>query len=342
MARLSIIIIGIWLNNIVQKVIVKNTFYGTIDQDTSDMKKYNIITICGPTASGKTRLAVQLSLLFNGEIISGDSRQVYRGMDIGTGKDLSDYSTPDGNIKHHLIDIADPHEEYNLFRYLQDFQTAYNKIISEDKIPFLTGGSGLYIEAALKGYNLPQVPVNPELREKLELLEKDELLEILKNESHDIFLKTDTSSTKRIIRGIEIAQSLNRVNLSSRPGQIEMKPLIICITPPRDELKKRITARLYERLDQDMTGETEKLIASGVSHERLIQLGLEYKYCALYIKGEITFDDMKEKLNTSINRFAKRQMTWFRGMERRGFKVHWIKGPDLKKARRIIEDEFSS
>jgi len=305
------------------------------------MKRYNIITICGPTAGGKTKLAVQLALDFNGEIISGDSRQVYQGMDIGTGKDLHDYSTAEGDVKHHLIDIVAPCEEYNLYRYLNDFRPAFETIISKGKVPFLAGGSGLYIEAALKEYNLPEIPVNQDLRGKLELLDREELLEILKNESPDIFLKTDISSTKRIIRGIEIAQSSDSGNFKDRPARVELKPLLIGIAPPRDELKKRITARLNNRLEQGMISEARKLIDSGVPPERLIQLGLEYKYCALYLQGGITYNEMKESLNTAINRFAKRQMTWFRGMERRGLKIHWLNSPDLEKGRKIIADEFS-
>ena len=305
------------------------------------MNKYNIITICGPTAGGKTKLAVQLSLEFNGEIISGDSRQVYQGMDIGTGKDLHDYSTTGGDVKHHLIDIVAPCEEYNLYRYLNDFRQAFETIISKGKVPFLAGGSGLYIEAALKEYSLPEIAVNQDLREKLELLDREELMEILKKESPHIFLKTDISSTKRIIRGIEVAKSIDSVNLKDTSGRGELKSLVIGIAPPRDELKKKITARLNERLEQGMVREAEKLIDSGVPYERLIQLGLEYKYCALYLQGGITYNEMKERLNTAINRFAKRQMTWFRGMERRGLKIHWINSPDFEKVRKIMSAEFN-
>lgn len=299
--------------------------------------KYNIITICGPTASGKTGLAVKLAPEFNGEIISGDSRQVYKGMDIGTGKDLNEYSAVNGNVPFHLIDIALPSEEYNLYKYLQDFNQAFNSIIANGHIPFLTGGSGLYIEAALKGYTLPEAPVNETLRREMELLSKEELKIILKNESYEIYLKTDKSSTRRIIRGIEIARHM-KSDITNKENSIT--PLIIGINPPREELLKKIEKRLNERLDEGMVQEVEDLLDSGVTFDRLIKLGLEYRYCALYLKGDITINEMKEQLNIAINRFSKRQMTWFRGMERRGLKIHWIKSASHAEARDIIERDF--
>lgn len=299
--------------------------------------KYNIITICGPTASGKTGLAVKLAFEFNGEIISGDSRQVYKDMDIGTGKDLKEYSTAKGDVPFHLIDIALPSEEYNLYRYIQDFNNAFNSVISKNHIPFLTGGSGLYIEAALKGYSLPEAPVDEDLRRELEPLSKDELKLILKNESEKIYMITDKSSSRRIIRGIEIARYI-------KPGIIKkqniLTPLVIGINPPRDELLKKIKKRLNERLDEGMIQEVETLLDSGITFDRLIKLGLEYRYCALYLRGDITIDVMKKQLNIAINRFSKRQMTWFRGMERRGLKIHWIKNAIYEEARDIINREF--
>ncbi len=299
--------------------------------------KYNIITICGPTASGKTNLAVKLASEFNGEIISGDSRQVYKGMDIGTGKDLKEYSTAKGNVPYHLIDIALPAEEYNLYRYIQDFNNAFNSIISKKHIPFLTGGSGLYIEAALKGYNLPEAPVDEDLRREMKSLSKDELELILKNESEKIYMKTDKSSLRRIIRGIEIARHTKSDIIKE---QNTLTPLVIGINPPRDELLKKIKKRLNERLDEGMVQEVETLLDSGITFDRLIKLGLEYRYCALYLRGDITIDMMKEQLNIAINRFSKRQMTWFRGMERRGLKIHWIKNAIYEEARDIINREF--
>ncbi len=299
--------------------------------------KYNIITICGPTASGKTGLAVKLAFEFNGEIISGDSRQVYKDMDIGTGKDLKEYSTTKGDVPFHLIDIALPSEEYNLYKYIQDFNNAFNSIISQKHIPFLTGGSGLYIEAALKGYSLPEAPVDEDLRRELEPLTKDELEVILKNESEKIYMETDRSSSRRIIRGIEIARYIKPDIIKK---QNTLTPLIIGINPPRNELLKKIEKRLNERLDEGMVQEVETLLNSGITFDRLIKLGLEYRYCALYLRGDITIDIMKEQLNIAINRFSKRQMTWFRGMERRGLKIHWIKDAIYEEARDIINREF--
>lgn len=298
---------------------------------------YNIITICGPTASGKTGLAVKLAPEFKGEIISADSRQVYKGMDIGTGKDLKEYCTAEEDVPFHLIDIVSPSEDYNLYRYLQDFNQSFNSIISNGHIPFLTGGSGLYIEAALKGYSLPEAPVNENLRREMENFTRDELEVILKNESEEIYLKTDKSSSRRIIRGIEITRHMKSDIINKQNALI---PLIIGINPPRDELLKKIEQRLNERLDEGMIKEVETLLDSGVTFDRLIKLGLEYRYCALYLRGDITMDDMKKQLNIEINRFSKRQMTWFRGMERRGLKIHWIRNADLAEARDILKREF--
>jgi tRNA dimethylallyltransferase len=303
-------------------------------------KNYNIITICGPTASGKTSLAVKLALEFNGEIISGDSRQVFRGMDIGTGKDLNEYTTPEGNVPFHLIDIALPSDEYSLYRYLEDFEPAYNSIVSKGHIPFLTGGSGLYIEAALRGYSLPDAPINENLRRDMENLSKEELKLILENESEEIFRKTDKSSTRRIIRGIEIARYMKSEFLINKNIKKSLNPLIIGINPPREVLLKRIEKRLNDRLEEGMIQEVEVLLSSGISYERLIKLGLEYRYCALYLRGDITIEIMKEKLNIAINRFSKRQMTWFRGMERRGLEIHWLNLPSPEEARKIITGNY--
>lgn len=304
-------------------------------------KNYNIITICGPTASGKTGLAAKLALEFNGEIISGDSRQVYNHMNIGTGKDLQEYRQPEGVIPYHLIDIAMPSEEYSLYRYLDDFESAYNSIILKRRTPFLAGGSGLYIEAALKGYSLPDAPVDEILRKEMDSLDIEKLESILKNESEEIYRKTDISSKRRIIRGIEIARHLKLNKKIKEEREMTLTPLIIGINPPRDVLLKSIEKRLNERLDEGMIEEVRELLKSGVSHERLIKLGLEYRYCALYVKGDITLDQMKKELNTAINRFSKRQMTWFRGMERRGLKIHWLNSPSLNEARDIIIEKYA-
>ena len=298
---------------------------------------YNILCITGPTAGGKTRLAVKLALKYGCEIISGDSRQVYRGMDIGTGKDLDEYKTPAGSVRHHLIDIVQPCEEYSLYRYLQDFSLALADIKSRGSIPLLAGGSGLYIEAALKGYSLPHAPENPELRLMLEAVPADQLESMLKKEAPDVYLRTDVSSRRRIIRGIEIARYMEEHPEVHTAEYTGLSPLIICISLPRDELTARIDRRLEERLSQGLTAEVQDLIGSGMPHEKLLKLGLEYRYAAMHIAGDITREEMTARLKTEIHRFAKRQMTWFRGMERRGFRIHWINGADVHAAEKIID-----
>jgi len=302
------------------------------------MKKFNILVICGPTASGKTSLAVSLALKYNGEIISGDSRQVFRGMDIGTGKDLNEYRTPTGNISYHLIDIVNPMEEYNLYSYLTDFRDAFSLTTGRGKLPVLTGGSGLYIEAALKDYPLSPAPQDAGLRMELDIMPKDELLHILQNESEDILGKTDTSSNRRIIRGIEIARHMKKnphedINLTGE----KLIPLIIGIKLPRNELLKRIDSRLDARLKEGMIDEVKSLLSKGVTYQRLIKLGLEYRYCAMYLNNEISYIDMVEKLKTEIHRFSKRQMTWFRGMEKRGLPVNWIEGSNPDESVTIVD-----
>lgn len=302
-------------------------------------KEFNIIAITGPTACGKTKLAVKLAGKYNGEIISGDSRQVYRGMDIGTGKDLEEYNTPEGTVPYHLIDIADPADDYNLYRYISDFDRCYNSIAVRGKLPILCGGSGLYIEAALKGYELPDIPEDRVTRDELEGETKERLLALLMEESPEIFSRTDTSSTRRIIRGIEIARYIQRTGSSITPRRYtEYKPLIIGITLPRDEIIRRIDQRLEKRLGEGMIEEMETLLNNGVPAERLIKLGLEYRYCTLYLLKEINHAEMTEKLRTEIHRFAKRQMTWFRGMERRGLQIHWIKGDDFQEACSLLDE----
>ena len=287
------------------------------------MKNFNILVICGPTAGGKTSLAVNLALKYNGEIISGDSRQVFRGMDIGTGKDLREYKTAAGEVKHHLIDIADPMDEYNLYRYIADFNIVFNSITSRGKLPVLAGGSGLYIEGALKDYSLYPAPEDPGLRSELNNKTKDQLLEILKSESEEILKRTDTSSSRRIIRGIEIARYIrNNPSEVTKSNTNRLIPLIIGVTFPRDELIKRIDLRLDDRLKNGMVEEVKYLLDNGVSPERMIKLGLEYRYCTMFLKNEMSYDDMVEKLKIEIHKFSKRQMTWLRGMERRGLPIH--------------------
>ena len=289
-----------------------------------------MITILGPTASGKTPLAAALAKRIDSEIISADSRQVYRRMDIGTGKDLADYTTlVDGspvNIPYHLIDICEPGTKYNLFQYQQDFFDAYNNIIGRGKTPILCGGTGLYIEAVLKGYQLSPVPQNPELRVRLEgksLEELTEMLRKLKQQNGSVMHNTtDVDTAQRAIRAIEIEMEQQNYPLTTHLSPLSS--LIIGVSIDRDLRREKITRRLKARLDEGMVDEVRGLLAEGISVEDLIYYGLEYKYLTEYIIGKLTYDEMYRQLEIAIHQFAKRQMTWFRGMERRGFTIHWI------------------
>ena len=302
-----------------------------------------MITIIGPTASGKTALAAHLAASFiaegqPAEIISGDSRQVYRGMDIGTGKDLDDYTVeiPTPNAQHpsttiqvpyHLIDICDPGEKYNIFEFQQDFLKAYEDITSRGALPILCGGSGLYVESVIREYHLSPVPKNEELREELSQKSMAELTEILmdlkdKNNS-DMHNKTDVDSPQRAIRAIEI----EAYNLEHKTEDRYFPPIettIIGVDIPRDERRRKISTRLKNRVDEGMVDEIKRILASGVSAEYLIYYGLEYKYVTEYVIGKRSYEDMLKELEIAIHQFAKRQMTWFRGMERRGCKINWI------------------
>lgn len=289
-----------------------------------------MITILGPTASGKTAIATHLAERIGGEIISADSRQVYRRMDIGTGKDLSDYVNPETgrHIPYHLIDIAEPGTKYNLFRYQEDFMKAYNDIQQRGATPILCGGTGLYIESVLKGYNLSPVPQNPELRERLKDKSLEELTamltELKKKTGSVMHNKTDVDSCQRAIRAIEIEQ----YNME-RPTPLREAPaidsLIIGVDVDREVRRERITRRLHARLEEGMVDEIRGLLSEGIKPEDLIYYGLEYKFITKYVIGELTYDEMVRGLEIAIHQFAKRQMTWFRGMERRGFKINWIK-----------------
>lgn len=292
-----------------------------------NMQNQKMITILGPTASGKTSVAAALALRTGGEIISADSRQVYRRMDIGTGKDLADYTIGDVHIPHHLIDIAEPGTKYNLFQYQQDFHTAYNDIRSRGKLPILCGGTGLYIEAVLGGYSLSPVPQNQKLRESLEGKSLDQLTQMLvqlkqKNGSN-MHNRTDVDTAQRAIRAIEI----ETYNLEHPTPERQMPPvdsLVIGINIDRELRREKITRRLKARLDEGMCDEIRSLIDGGVNPEDLIYYGLEYKFITEYVIGRTSYDEMFRQLEIAIHQFAKRQMTWFRGMERRGFTIHWI------------------
>ena len=305
-----------------------------------------MITILGPTASGKTPLAAALAYQTEGEIISADSRQVYRRMDIGTGKDLADYTITNNRepitVPYHLIDIVEPGTKYNLFQYQQDFYDAYQDIMARGKTPILCGGTGLYIEAVLKGYKLSPVPQNPDLRQQLEgktLDELTQLLAALKAKTGSVMHnKTDVDSCQRAIRAIEIES----YNLEHPVPLRELPPvdsLIIGVNIDREARREKITRRLKARLEEGMVDEVRGLLDEGIPAEDLIYYGLEYKFVTEYVTGKTTYDEMFTRLEIAIHQFAKRQMTWFRGMERRGFTIHWIDAlqPMEDKVGRILE-----
>lgn len=295
-----------------------------------------MITILGPTASGKTTLAAHLAAKTGAEIISADSRQVYRGMDIGTGKDLADYVVDGKKIPYHLIDICEPGTKYNLFRYQEDFLNAYEGIRNRGVKPILCGGTGLYIEAVLKGYSLSPVPQNAELRERLAGKSLEELtamlVELKKKTGSTMHNRSDVDTAQRAIRAIEIEEH----NLNNPMPERECPPidsLIIGVDIDRDERRRKITNRLKARLEDGMVEEIQGLLRRGIPAEDLIYYGLEYKFVTEYVTGKLTYDEMFRQLEIAIHQFAKRQMTWFRGMERRGFHIHWLD------ARKPIDDK---
>jgi len=292
-----------------------------------------LLVVLGPTASGKTRLAVGLAARLGGEVLSADSRQVYRGMDIGTGKDLSDYAYEGKKISYHLIDIVPAGERYNVYRYLRDFWEAYRDVEARGAVPIFCGGSGMYLEAVCRGFEMPEVPENTELRRACEETSKEELVARLASFG-PLHNTTDTESRKRLIRAIEIAEY--RRSAASNPptrhdegnspkqSPTSLLPYIIGLTLPLEERRARIDRRLAERLQNGMVEEAERLMREGLTVDDMLYYGLEYKYLALYLAGTLSFEDMKQQLRIAIHQFAKRQMTWFRGMERRGLKIHWV------------------
>ena len=290
-----------------------------------------MITILGPTASGKTDIATHLAAELSAEIISADSRQVYRRMDIGTGKDLADYVVDGKRVPYHLIDIVEPGTKYNLFEYQRDFLEAYNDIRSRGKNVILCGGTGLYIESVLKGYRLIPVPENKELRHKLEgksLLELTSILERLKAENNsNMHNSTDVDTSKRAIRAIEIEMAYKEAHIEERTFP-KIDNVIIGVGIDRDLRRMKITRSLDQRLQDGMVDEVKSLLDSGIPADDLIYYGLEYKFVTEYILGKSTFEEMHRSLEIAIHQFAKRQMTWFRGMERRGFTIHWIDAAD--------------
>ena len=310
-----------------------------------------MVVILGPTASGKTRLAVRLAKDRGGEIISADSRQVYRGMDLGTGKDLLDYTLEGVAVPFHLVDIVEPMEEFHLFAYQRLFHRCFKEITARGALPLLVGGSGMYLEAVIRSYDLQEVSENKDLRRELDNLDMDALVGRLQAVQPDLHNKTDLLDRDRLVRAIEIAE-FTRVKreqtaggmpdidpLASGPGPLStgLCPLVVGVRWERAILRQRITDRLYARLQSGMVEEVAALHQRGVSWERLYHFGLEYRYISLYLQGLMSFDDMVKTLNTRIHQFAKRQDTWFRRMERLGVIIHWIPGDDYAALRSLMD-----
>ena len=296
---------------------------------------YDLITILGPTASGKTRLAARLADSIGGEIISADSRQVYRGMDIGTGKDLSDYVVDGRTVPYHLIDIAEPGYKYNVFEFQRDFLAAYESIRSRRHVPILCGGTGLYLESVLRGFRLIPVPENPELREQLSTKSLAELTEILASYK-TLHNTTDVDTPKRAIRAIEIEEYYRQQPVESRTFP-SLHSLTLGVSISREQRRENISRRLRERMAEGMADEVRRLLHKGLAPEDLIYYGLEYKYVTLFVTGSIDADTMTRQLEIAIHQFAKRQMTWFRGMERRGVHIQWLDYalPEAEKIKQI-------
>lgn len=289
------------------------------------MQSFDFITILGPTACGKTQFAVKLAHRIGAEIISADSRQVFRGMDIGTGKDLADYTFEGQQIAYHLIDILEPGEKYNIYQFQQDFLHSYNNIKARAKEVVVCGGSGLYLESILRGYRLQSVPENKALRQRLANYSLAELTKILATYKK-LHNTTDTDTTTRAIRAIEIEEYYRQHPRNERPFPV-LHSYVIGLDVDREVRRERISRRLHARLQTGMVEEVDSLLKKGVSPDVLISYGLEYRYLTLYLTGELTYDEMVSRLEIAIHQFAKRQMTWFRGMERRGIEIHWI-SPD--------------
>ena len=302
--------------------------------------KYDLLTILGPTASGKTPFAAHLAARLDTEIISADSRQIYRGMDLGTGKDLADYVVEGKAIPYHLIDICDPGYKYNLFEYQRDFLKAYEAIRERGKLPIMCGGTGLYLESILKGYRLLDVPQNPELRAALEGKSLEELTVILQGYK-TLHNTTDVDTAKRAIRAIEIEEFYRQTPPEVRSFP-ELQSLIIGLDISRELRREKITRRLKQRLEEGMLDEIRRLLDSGLSPDDLIYYGLEYKYLTLHVIGKLSYEEMFTQLEIAIHQFAKRQMTWFRGMERRGIAIHWIEAtlPMEEKIELVMQNIF--
>mgnify|MGYP005838931609 CR=1 FL=1 len=296
----------------------------------------NLIAILGPTATGKTKLAAQLAYKYNGEIISADSRQVYIGMDIGTGKDLSDYVVDHRQIKYHLINVIHTSEEFNLFMFKELFAKAFNEITFQGKLPFLVGGTGLYISSIIQNYDLRKADFDPNKTAELENKSLEELRELTIKLIPNIHVKRDLMSKERMIKAILVAEADERIKNFPK-----INALVIGIKLEREEIKQRITERLKKRLSEGMIEEVRCLLDSGITFQRLESFGLEYKFISQYLAGKISYDEMFQKLNTAIHQFAKRQMTWFRKMEREGVKINWLSRNDFESACALIEKSIS-
>ena len=297
---------------------------------------YNLIVILGATASGKTRLAARLAARIGAELISADSRQVYRGMDIGTGKDLSEYVVDGVRVPYHLIDVAEPGHLFSVFEFQQRFYDCFREISSRQRMPILVGGTGLYIESVLREYRMLPVPEDESLRGELASKSMEELAATLLHLNPALHNTTDLTGRERLVRAIEIAVHTARQGTQDVIERPDIVPLVVGIRWERAVLRERITKRLKERLGQGMIEEVQRLRGAGVSWERLDEMGLEYRYVSLYLRGEMAYEEMVRTLNTRIHQFAKRQDTWFRGMERRGIPIHWIDGADEAALRRIF------
>jgi tRNA dimethylallyltransferase len=298
---------------------------------------HNLITILGPTATGKTRLAAKLAKEFNGEIISADSRQVYRQLNIGTGKDLEDYTVDEVQIPYHMIDIIDPTEEFDLYKFNQLFYKIHKEIIDNNKIPFLVGGTGLYLNSILKSYTFAIADFSKENLGQFNKFSTEALKHYLIELNPNLHNTTDLLDRARIIKAIIVTRSQDK----SLPEQTNINSLVVGIKLPRSEIKNRITARLKIRMKNGMIEEVENLLKKGISYEKLDFFGLEYKYVGLYLKKELDYNDMFQILNSAIQKFAKKQMTWFRKMEKEGIKINWIGGPDYGEAKEIIKQNFA-
>lgn len=301
------------------------------------LEKPDMITILGHTAGGKTALAAQVAYALNGEVVSADSRQVYRGMTIGTGKDYEDYLVKGVEVPVHLVDILDAGAEYNVFEFQKDFFRVYTDLKDRGKLPVLCGGTGMYIEAVLREYDMLKVPLNETRRRELEGLDLEELKAVL-SRYRTLHNTTDTLSRKRAIRAIEIAE-YEHEHGRQQQERPRIRSLNIGVRYDREERRRRITARLRQRLEGEMIAEAETLLDAGVGHEKMEYYGLEYKYLSRYLRGVLTYDEMFDSLNTAIHQFAKRQMTYFRGMERRGVVIHWLDGSQAaeEKVKAVLE-----